>query len=449
MQSLSGRLLIFSAAFVAATMAATALVLWLIVGHVVREQVDQQLDVQIEALKGSLRFDAAGTPRLSASFDNPPFDRPGWFWQIDTPDGRLNAPPPTHGPGRRPGHDRPGGPPDAPPPEGPTPDLTAAERPGPALHLRQQSATIDGRVVTFTASAPEAALATPARDALFWLLPLILALGLFLLIGTLLQIRFGLRPLADLHGDLQDIERGARDRLSDMPVRELAPVTTEINRLLDQNEARLTETRLHFANLAHGLKTPLASLRLALDRETDPQGRLAELAERMEQRIRRHLSLARKTAGGALTSATPLSPVIADLLAVLRRLYEERALSVTTAGVETLSLRCDEKDAEEILGNLLDNSFKWARSQIAISARRDGRNAILLIEDDGPGILPERRAEVLRAGARLDESMPGDGFGLSIAEELVTLYGGRLELGEGALGGLCVRLTLPALEQAS
>ncbi|WP_245295586.1 sensor histidine kinase [Rhizobium rhizosphaerae] len=464
-RSLAGRLTAIALVFVGATMAASAGVLWFAVSHVVREQVDQQLDVQITALKGALSFDAGGRPMLSSAFDNPPFDRPGWLWQIDTPGGRLISPPPRrpHPPRGRndaEGPDRPSAegagmpvdpasPPDAPGDRGERPrrpiDLAMEDHAGPALYLRRQDAMVEGRSVTLIASAPAGALTVPARDALGWLLPLTLLLGLMLTLGTLLQVRIGLRPLRRLTDEIQAIERGARARLAPAQLRELQPLTAEINRLLDQNETRLAETRLHFANLAHGLKTPLASLTLALDRKKDPDGALGRLAERMEQRIRRHLALARKAAGAAgLGAATALAPVLADLLALLPRLHAERRVTADIAGMKDLFLRCEARDAEEILGNLLDNAFKWAAGAIAVTAAREGGMITLLIDDDGPGIAQERRAEVLRAGMRLDETVPGDGFGLSIAEELVTLYGGRLGLETSPLGGLRVRLTLPA-----
>ena len=275
-RSLAGRIAAISLVFVGATMAATAGALWFAVGHVVREQVDQQLDVQITALRGALSFDASGHPALSSAFDNPPFDRPGWLWQIDTPGGRLISPPPRrpHPPRGRdeeglpqPGEARDNGASAGPDPwrdaeNGPlrTIDLSAEDVSGASLYRRRQEALVDGRKVILFATAPDGALTVPARDALGWLLPLTLLLGLMLSAGTLLQVRLGLRPLRQLAADLQAIERGARSRLTPAAMRELQPLTAEINRLIDQNETRLAETRLHFANLAHGLKTPLASL---------------------------------------------------------------------------------------------------------------------------------------------------------------------------------------------
>jgi signal transduction histidine kinase len=70
----------------------------------------------------------------------------------------------------------------------------------------------------------------------------------------------------------------------------------------------------------------------------------------------------------------------------------------------------------------------------------------LVVEDDGLGLPPEQRAEVLQRGARLDETAPGSGLGLSIIDELARAYGGALKLGDSGLGGLRLEVDLPRAE---
>ena len=71
---------------------------------------------------------------------------------------------------------------------------------------------------------------------------------------------------------------------------------------------------------------------------------------------------------------------------------------------------------------------------------------VITVEDDGPGLPADRREEVLKRGARLDESAPGSGLGLAIVDELARAYGGSLVLGDSAMGGLKVELGLPRAE---
>ena len=104
----------------------------------------------------------------------------------------------------------------------------------------------------------------------------------------------------------------------------------------------------------------------------------------------------------------------------------------------------EQQDLEEIVGNLLENAVKWSRASVALALSEEpGNRLVITVADDGPGIPPERAAEALKRGRRLDERMPGTGLGLSIVAELVNEYGGRLSLGEAGLGGLEARVELP------
>ena len=98
-------------------------------------------------------------------------------------------------------------------------------------------------------------------------------------------------------------------------------------------------------------------------------------------------------------------------------------------------------------GNVIENAGKWCRGKVRVNAAPDGEGRLRLsVEDDGPGLPPEGRAEVVKRGARLDESAPGSGLGLAIVDELARAYGGALELSESAMGGLKVEITLPRAE---
>ncbi len=128
---------------------------------------------------------------------------------------------------------------------------------------------------------------------------------------------------------------------------------------------------------------------------------------------------------------------------VLRSLHADRGI---TAGIEIAAdaaVACAPEDLDEILGNLIDNAFKWATQRVTITARPEGAMLALTIADDGPGIDADKMAEVFRPGVRMDETVPGDGFGLTIANELVQLHGGSIALQAGATGGLVQTILLP------
>jgi signal transduction histidine kinase len=130
------------------------------------------------------------------------------------------------------------------------------------------------------------------------------------------------------------------------------------------------------------------------------------------------------------------------------KVHQDRGLSIAVDVPANLRFRGEKQDFEEMAGNLLDNACKWAKSRVRVSARREesGRRPFLAlsIDDDGPGLPPEDRAEALSRGGRLDESKPGSGLGLSIVGELARIYGGGFTLEASELGGLSARLRLPA-----
>ena len=108
--------------------------------------------------------------------------------------------------------------------------------------------------------------------------------------------------------------------------------------------------------------------------------------------------------------------------------------------------RGERQDLEEMIGNLLDHACKWAKSRVAVSARREtGTMLEIVVGDDGTGLSPDEISQVGERGERLDQSVPGTGLGLAIVRDIARLYGGALDLGRSPLGGLEARLSLPAI----
>jgi signal transduction histidine kinase len=315
---------------------------------------------------------------------------------------------------------------------------------GEELYLRSIQTMVGQRLVEITATAPQFALVAPARSALLWLIPAMTLLGASLVGGIFLQVRYGLRPLRQLTADISSISAGTLDRLPEADVEELRPASGEINRLVEQNIERLAETRLHFANLAHGLKTPVTSLYLALNETNDPDREMRALVDRIDQRIRHHLARARKTAAGGTATVTALKPRIDDIVDIMSRIHADRGIVATVDMDPEFLLQVTPEDLDEIVGNIIDNAFKWAKSAVRISAKKTGRDVWIVISDNGPGIEDNRISEAFQPGRRMDETVPGDGFGLTIVKELVELHGGSIRLERGENGGLTCSLALPA-----
>jgi signal transduction histidine kinase len=184
---------------------------------------------------------------------------------------------------------------------------------------------------------------------------------------------------------------------------------------------------------------------------------LATLVREQVQASRRHidwhLARSRVAASAHLPGQrTALQPVVEGLVRVMNKVHADRALDISVAPPSVpLFFAGEAQDLQEMLGNLLDNACKWARSAVRLQVQLlpAGSNAaqprmVVAVEDDGPGIDAAQRAQALERGVRLDEAVPGTGLGLAIVQELATLYGGRLDLQPAGLGGLRAALTLPA-----
>ena len=445
-RSLFGRLLGVS---VVTTLAALAFA-GVTIGHVLERFVirglDQQLDAQIFVLAQAVSPAGRLDPARAVSL--PAFAAPasGWGWRVDGPAGHwrggadIGLPSGDPAPPRRGG--RHGRPPD---PDAPRPG-DARDATGEPIHFRQLSvATLAGPVLV-TASGPRRVALVPLREAMVPLLLSLALLGGALALATLLQLRFGLRPLGRLRRDLGEVRAG---RMRHVPVdqpAEVAPLAAELNALIDQNEAGLAYARRHVSNLAHGLKTPLAALALKLaEGDSDPDGSLRAAVAQIDRRVRHHLGRARAAMPGAGRRArTPLAPAIADLADALRRIHADRPVAAVIDIAPGLATAVDPQDLDEMAGNLLDNAWRHARSAIRVEGRAVNGSVALTIDDDGPGLSEAAVAEALLPGRRLDERGDGHGFGLPIARELAELNGGTLALGAApALGGLRAVLTLP------
>lgn len=280
---------------------------------------------------------------------------------------------------------------------------------------------------------------------------LALTLGMLfagVLAAILIQVRFGLQPLFRIQRALSAIRSGESRRLEGAYPSEIQPLAHELNALIDHSETLIERAQTHVGNLAHGLKTPLSVLANEARGHVSPFGALVDRQTTlMRQQVEHHLARARAAATSNILGArSEVRPVLDDLKRALERIHEERHVEIEVTCPPSLVFRGARHDLEEMLGNLMDNACKWAKSEVQVRAERQSDKIVLAIEDDGDGLPLSKRDEVLKRGRRLDESVPGTGLGLSIVVDLASLYGGKLELGDAALGGLSATLQLPAGE---
>ncbi len=270
-------------------------------------------------------------------------------------------------------------------------------------------------------------------------------LGVVLLVLLLVTLRWSLRPLRRVAADLALVERGERERLGGEYPHELAGFAENLNNFIDSEREHLQRYRNTLSDLAHSLKTPLAVMRNEL--ESGAEGEqlrwtMLEQAGRMDQIVAYQLSRARTS--GHTTFAAPIliKPHADEVVASLEKVYAAKNILCEFDIDAQARFYGDQGDLLEILGNVLENAFKWARHRVLLSAhviaqptsRRDG--LLMVFEDDGPGIPPDQVEHLLKRGARGDERVQGHGIGLAIVQELVKAYRGELEVSRSqSLGG--------------
>lgn len=272
----------------------------------------------------------------------------------------------------------------------------------------------------------------------------VLALGL--VIGVLVLIRYGLRPLHEIQDKLADVRAGRRDHLDGEYPSELSPLVREIDTLIVQNRKVVDRARTHVGNLAHALKTPLAVL---MNESRGGKDRMSELvrrqAEAMSSNINHYLKRAQAAAQAEVLGArSDVKEAVEGIARMLERLHRGKNIAIDVDADERAVFRGERGDLDELVGNLLENAAKWCKSRVNVTVARLDDGVEVCVDDDGPGLPAEHRAKALERGKRLDESEPGTGLGLSIVTELADIYGGRLHLEDSPLGGLRARLVLPA-----
>ncbi len=277
--------------------------------------------------------------------------------------------------------------------------------------------------------------------------------GVLLLLLQVAVLRWSLFPLRRVIDELKRVQRGIATRMSERHPRELEPLTESINAFIESERENLERQRNILADLAHSLKTPLAVLRSRMDSGTDGPELRAELDEqlkRMNDLVGYQLS--RAASGGHKLFAAPLAieSNAEEIVRGLEKVYATKGVLCEFEIDADARFYGEKGDLQELLGNLLENAFKWANARVLLSAkagatlpnRRPG--LMLTVEDDGPGIPAEKIALVLQRGVRGDERVQGHGIGLAIVQDIVRSYRGELHVGASEeLGGARFEVTLP------
>lgn len=263
-------------------------------------------------------------------------------------------------------------------------------------------------------------------------------MALLLLITQMLVLRWGLRPMRQVSSELAAIESGQQENMKGDYPRELQQLTDSINSLINHERKQQKRYRNGLADLAHSLKTPLAILRGAVNTEENKQestDTINEQVDRMDNIVQYQLRRAATAGSSPGMRMVSLRPIVEKIVNTVKKAHRGKQVAVAVEIDPAISLRIDEGDLMELLGNLVDNAFKWCHHTICLSANQEQDSVILQIEDDGSGIKHHEIAEILERGVRADQSTPGHGIGLAIVRDIVQVYGGTLAIDEHKTNG--------------
>src|SRR6202140_2619616 len=277
-----------------------------------------------------------------------------------------------------------------------------------------------------------------------------LVFAFFCMLAGIWQVRAALSSLGRLRRQLSGVRDGSGRRVEGAYPIEVQPLVNDLNALLEHRERTVRRALAKAADLAHGLKTPLAVLAQEADRaeaagEHEMAGTISLQGEKMRRQIEFHLAHARAAGSGNAPGARcPVLPSVEGLTRTLLRIYAARGLAIQVDVPPGHFIRGQQEDLEEMLGNLLDNACKWAKSKVKIQSVQEDGAVVLTVDDNGPGLSPSIRDQVLQRGVRADEAAPGSGLGLAIVRDLAQLYEGTITLDDSPMGGLRASLWLPS-----
>jgi signal transduction histidine kinase len=443
-RSLTLRLALLAAAGSTAALLLAGLLFTSLFRQAVERNFDSRLEFLLTALVGAEISETGIDPNSNELLGEPRFGIPlsGWYWQIRAAEtGEVIAASQSLF-----GDNLPETP--IPPAGG---EIVATNLAGPLgvrLRALERRITSENKAFALLVAGDADDLASQIARFGRIVMVTLLIFAVFLALGAALLIRFGLRPLRDVRAALRRVRLGDSASLEGNYPIEIEPLVSDLNALIGSNREIIERSRTHVGNLAHALKTPIAVLQNEAAGAGELAGKVREQVATMQHQITHHLDRAQMAAQSKVIGViTPVGPTVEGLARVMRKVHQERELSIIVEPMADLRFRGERQDLEEMIGNLLDNACKWAKSEIRLSAAASaegrGDRMIVRIDDDGPGLTREQRKEVLSRGKRIDQSMPGSGLGLSIVEELVRVYGGRLTLEAAESGGLSVRLELP------
>jgi signal transduction histidine kinase len=440
-KTLAFRIIALSSIWIVIALAITAMMLVSFNRDHMAQHYDAHVAMHLEELTGASQLEARGAFSLAFNPSDPRYQdiNSGWYWEVKQSGKTLKRSPSLGEYTLNLGIIE------------PTENVTIHEIFGPGgealrVHTMSIKQAAGLAPLVFIATAPVMGILEEADEYSDHIIMSFMALGLGLLLTVVIQVRVALKPLKAISNSISDIREGKAIKLPEEQLEDVQPLVDELNNLLDHNAVLVKRARNQLGDLAHAVKNPLTVItNEAQNMEPGQRELIIKQTSEIGKNVNHYLSRARAFGTQKVLGArSSVKAATEDMVYVMGRIYKERELEYDLSGLQGCWFRGEAQDLEEMMGNLIDNASKWAKTKVVVNCGpKDGRLEIV-VEDDGPGIPEEEFEGVMRRGHKLDESIPGHGQGLGIVKDISGLYGGLLQLGTSELGGLRASLVLPA-----
>lgn len=269
------------------------------------------------------------------------------------------------------------------------------------------------------------------------------------LVTAAVTIKWSMAPIDKMRSDVDNIRTGSSEKMDGIYPVDVSPVVSSINQLLEHEKNRQKTQEQSLSNLAHSLKTPLAVIRTTIEQgpylDVDDVATIQDQVERMSEHVSYQLSMALRANRSTFQKPVEIEPAALAIASSLEKIYTAKSAFCEFEVVEGTLFYGDPGDLQELLGNLLENAFKWCSSRVLLSVYTDkSNNTVIQVDDDGPGIPEDRVEDIMNRGSRADELTPGHGLGLSIVKDIATAYSGVVDIkSKGQSGGASFTVILP------
>lgn len=300
------------------------------------------------------------------------------------------------------------------------------------------------RIFHFVAAQERSALNQQIFKARMQLLLIFLAIAILLSISQLIGLALAFKPIARMEQEIAGLDEGKLTQLSGNYPPELNGVSSRLNALITKETQLRERYRENMADFAHSLKTPMAIIRNEGDASsTDLNNAIKRVDNAIEYQLRRAVI----SNHSLIKRGTDFTDILNQVLNAMKKIYQDKNIVVQTHIPQPVTFHGDENELMEILGNLLDNAFKYAHHTISISATTlsdsDDNTIHICIEDDGPGFHQDDTEAIFQRGTRLDNRGLGQGIGLAVVLDIVDQYQGTVRASRSRLGGAQFDLSIP------